>query len=157
MHLPDEQCENRDETLRAPAKLVSALKKLPQEEFFVPRTVDESILKAARKQLRPASKNRRNWWRLVPWAVGATTAVVVGLIMLQPQWVPPNVQAEARLQDLNHDGVIDVLDAFALARELEAGRTRPEARDLNGDGRTDQVDLGFLLAEVVRLDKGGRL
>ena len=57
-------------------------------------------------------------------------------------------------EDINHDGRVDILDAFQLARELESG-AKPAA-DLNGDGVVDQRDADLIAARAVRLEKGGR-
>lgn len=156
MHLPGDKFEENDKALRAPERLVGALKRLPRERVFVPRTVDDAVLAAARRQLRPEAKSGRGWWRLVPWAVGGAAAVIIGLITLQPGRDTPHDPVSARLEDLNNDGVLDVLDAFALAREIEVGVSRSDSRDMNGDGRTDRADVEFLLAKAVRLEKGGR-
>jgi hypothetical protein len=57
-------------------------------------------------------------------------------------------------EDLNHDGRVDILDAFQLARELRAGK-KP-AVDLNGDGVVDERDADVIATRAVSLEKGGR-
>ena len=58
--------------------------------------------------------------------------------------------------DLNHDGKVDILDAFALARELRTGVRPTPQMDLNGDGVVDERDVATLAAQAVSLGKGGR-
>jgi hypothetical protein len=60
-------------------------------------------------------------------------------------------------EDLNHDGRVDILDAFDLARTLKTrpGLTSP-VMDVNGDGVVDERDVTSLAARAVQLPKGGR-
>lgn len=65
--------------------------------------------------------------------------------------------------DLNHDGVVDVLDAYVLARTLEplGGRVKASSEalakagfslaDLNGDGYVDDLDVELIAARAVSL------
>ncbi|MDX2116784.1 MAG: dockerin type I repeat-containing protein [Planctomycetota bacterium] len=65
--------------------------------------------------------------------------------------------------DLNHDGVVDVLDAYVLARTLEplGGRVKAGSEalakagfslaDLNGDGFVDDLDVELIAARAVSL------
>jgi hypothetical protein len=57
-------------------------------------------------------------------------------------------------EDLNHDGRVDILDAFQLARELKSGKA--PKMDLNADGHTDASDVEVLARRSVSLEKGGR-
>jgi len=50
---------------------------------------------------------------------------------------------------------VDMLDAFALARELQQGRTPRPQLDLNGDGVVDERDVEVLAARAVTLETGG--
>ncbi len=65
----------------------------------------------------------------------------------------PAAGAEGRA-DVDSNGRVDILDAFRLARHIEA-RGRIEARwDLNGDGRIDRDDVDLVAFAAVRLEKG---
>lgn len=150
MQKPGDQFENRDEALEAPAKLVSALRQLPGEKIFVPPTTDEAVLRAARAQLSPTRKPRLNWLRFAPWAVGAAAGIVLLFLSLQTPRPTPGFARE----DLNRDGAVDILDAFALAKKLEAGASEAGV-DFNGDGKLDQQDVTALAAQAVALGKGG--
>ena len=151
MQKPDNQFNDRDEALEAPADLVSALRQLPREEIFVPPTIDEGLLRAARQHLSPAERPRITWWRWVPWASGAAAALVLLVLVLQSPRPGP---AFAR-EDLNRDGIVDILDAFALAKQLETGAASQANIDLTGDGTIDQRDVAALAAHAVALEKGG--
>lgn len=52
--------------------------------------------------------------------------------------------------DINVDGQLDILDAFALARKLHAGELDP-AHDITGDGFVNQADIDELAERAVRL------
>src|SRR5580765_8728407 len=74
---------NTDENLEAPPKLVAALRQIPQEPVFVPPTVDEALMKAARQHISPTEKKKPGWLRLMPWSV-ATAGLVVALFLAYP-------------------------------------------------------------------------
>ena len=150
MQTPGNQSEDRDEALEAPAKLVSALRQFPGEKIFVPPTTDKAILRAAQAQLSPARKPRLNWLRFAPWAVGGTAGIVLLFLSLHT----PKLTPEFAREDLNRDGTVDILDAFALAKKLEAG-VSSSGVDFNGDGKVNQQDVAALAAQAVSLGKGG--
>ena len=51
--------------------------------------------------------------------------------------------------DLDLNGRVDILDAFAMARQFRDGDT--EARDFNHDGRFDELDIDLVAREAVKL------
>ena len=157
MHTPDNNQHNPDEALEAPPKLVAALKRLPQEPVFIPPTADEAVLRAARKHLEGPRHSRPGWLRFMPWA--AATAAILLLVAIpqfakRPALAPARHSAFARW-DLNQDGRVDILDAFALARELKQGQARGLQRDANGDGVVDDRDVAAIAARAVKLERGG--
>jgi hypothetical protein len=76
------------------------------------------------------------------------------LFFVRPGPPPARDSAFAR-GDLNHDGHVDIVDAFALARQLKQGGTRNLQLDLNGDGVVDERDVAALAARAVKLEQGG--
>jgi hypothetical protein len=50
---------------------------------------------------------------------------------------------------------VDILDAFALARQLKQRGTKNLQLDANGDGVVDDRDVSALAARAVRLERGG--
>jgi hypothetical protein len=71
--------------------------------------------------------------------------------------VQRNLPSGYAREDLNRDGLIDIRDAFQLARELESGRAQAPALDFNGDGAVDRADADAIAAEAVSLARtGGR-
>jgi hypothetical protein len=156
MQLPDNHNDQPDEALEASPRLISALKGLPRQPVFVPPTADEAILRAARRHLAPPQEPRLKWFFLTPWL--AATAAVILLIAVMPQFFrkpapTPTASGFAR-EDVNHDGKVDILDAFALARQLKADANPSPQLDVNGDGVADERDVTALAARAVSLEKG---
>jgi hypothetical protein len=157
MQLPDNNQPPQDEALEAPPRLVAALKRLPQEPIFIPPTADEAVLRAARRHLNPPQQPRPGWFRFLPWvAAAAAILLLVALPQFSKQPAPgPARDSKFAQGDLNHDGRVDILDAFALARQLKQRGTKNLQLDANGDGVVDDRDVSALAARAVRLERGG--
>jgi hypothetical protein len=153
MQLPE---DNHSAENQAPAKLAAALKRLPEQPLFIPPLLDEAVLQAARRHLLRPTKPK--WFRLVPWTASAATAMLVlavgAYFLWQSHSVPGNGSSFAH-EDVNPDGQVDILDAFALARQIQAGGTIDRRYDINGDGVVDWRDVEAIAARAVRLGKGG--
>jgi len=91
-------------------------------------------------------------WRFAAWGGVAVAIIAVGVLV----WLGGHPRLAARPEDLNGDGVVDMLDAFALARELRDDPASHPQFDFNGDGVLDQQDVQALAARAVRLEDGGR-
>jgi hypothetical protein len=156
MKMTENGHDHEDESIQAPADLVSALRRLPREPLFVPPTVDEAILRAARRQLSPPESPRVVWLRWVPWLAAAAAAAL--LLVRIPGFHRTSIPVRLRvgIEDLNHDGRVDILDAFALARQLKSGASPDRHLDINGDGVVDERDVAAIAAQAVKLEKGGR-
>jgi len=138
-----------DEDLKAPPRLVAALQQAAKKELFIPPTIDETVTRLARQHLVKHERKRPSWLRLVLWSAAPATAMVVFLLLRHS---PGDFASE----DLNHDGKVDILDAFQLARELHSGSPPSPSHDVNGDGVVNQLDAERLAAHAVKLPKGGR-
>jgi Dockerin type I domain len=148
---PNQQDEDND--LQAPPGLIEVMGGLAKESVFIPPAINEAILGEA--GLRFAGVRRRvRRRRTTQWlALAASFVVAVWLAQLSLRSL--DAKREAR-GDLNHDGRVDVLDAFQLARELKQGKPLPKAMDLNGDGKVDEADVQIIAKRAVSLEKGGR-
>ncbi len=157
MRRPDNNEESSDR-LEVPPKLVVALKNLSEPRIFVPPTVDEAVLRAARKHFSKPEPRRFRWLPLMPWAVtaGATLAVV----LLAYHFIPGGTRSSQRpalvRADLKPGGQVDILDAFALAKLLQSGARLDPRLDFNGDGVVDERDVKAIAAQAVSLEKAGR-
>ena len=121
--------------------------------------VDAAIAAAARRDLRPVARPRRLVWRIAaPLAAAAAVAIAATVTFLQPSRVPaPRV---AIAGDLDGSGLIDVLDAYVLARSLQTNAALPGTvsegwGDINADGVVDRRDVDALAMQAVALE-GGR-
>lgn len=135
--------------LNAPPKLLAALHRSSRKPVFVPGFVDEKILTASRRHLEAT---RQSWFAL-PRLLMATATVVIAVGL--PWWLVNTFQGSpSRLAgDVNQDGRVDILDAFALARCLNSNPSACNKHDINGDGIIDQRDVDVLAARAVRLEK----
>ena len=143
-----------DEVLQAPQELIAAFSQLPPERIFVPRAIDEAVLREAGRKLAKPQSPKFPWRRFIPrFAMAASLVALLayGFIRHSSRSLAP---VSAR-EDLNHDGRVDILDAFALARQLKAGPVPGPGRDINGDGVVDERDVETIAAQAVRLGKGG--
>jgi len=177
--------QHKGENLKAPPRLAAALRQLPKKPIFVPPTVDEALMKAARQHLGPAERKRLGWFRLLPWSVATAGLAAVVLLALphakeklrgpgrstisrSTKSVPgESEQGDSGMQpqshgpayvreDLNGDGKIDILDAFLLAKKLRGVPFSDPNLDLNGDGVIDHRDVETIAARAVSLERRGR-
>ena len=127
----------------------------------VPREIDNAILADARQHLtthRPSVGRRKGWssWR---WGAMATTVAAAAVMCVV--WLPGDQsQSESaatdastmRDTDVNSDvdqnGRIDILDAFAMARRIRSGE---RIHDINSDGRFDELDVALVAQRAVML------
>lgn len=147
-----------DERLQAPPALVAALKNLPPAKVPVPAVVDAAILRHAREHLNdrrkvvaPAFTRRQQWLAI---AASLTILGVAIFLFTRPNAVTPPTTKFAR-EDINEDGQVDILDAYALSLKLDEGKTAP-AQDLNGDGKVDTQDAEAIAQKTVQLTGGTR-
>jgi hypothetical protein len=142
--------------LRAPAKLLGGLRQLANQSVFIPPATDESILLAARRHLSKPARAVRRWTILIP-AFGL--AAVIALLTILWHGVGHHRSAEQpefSREDINHDGQVDILDAFALAREIKTSTKPPSGMDVNGDGVVDEKDVETIATRAVKLGKDSR-
>ncbi len=115
-------------------ELGKRLRQAPAVE--VPAAIDAAVLLEARRRL---GRRRPRW---VPYVAAAAAAAVVTLLV----WPTPREQRAARP---------DIVDAYLLALQLEAGDPVDERWDLDGDGRVGRADVDRLLDGVVELQRRG--
>ncbi len=124
----------------------------------VPARTDKVILDHARRQLAKP----RHIIICLRWAAGAAAAAAVialGVILYQgpashnhQSSITNQRSVAAGRADIDGNGRVDILDAFRLARSIEArGPVNPQW-DLNGDGRVDKDDVDLIASAAVRLD-----
>lgn len=147
---PNQRDADRD--LQAPA-LIEALRGAAKETVFIPPTIDDVILSEAGSRLAGVRRRfgRRQAARWL--ALAASFVLAAWLIQLSFRFFDGTRPAR---EDFNHDGRVDVLDAFQLACELRQGKAPSKTMDLNGDGKVDEADVRIIAKRAVSLEKGGR-
>ncbi|HKA89667.1 MAG TPA: dockerin type I domain-containing protein [Haliangiales bacterium] len=107
----------------------------------IPPETDAFLEDAARMAARRLSARRRR--RVLLAAIPAAAAAALALFL--------TLRAPRDARDVNGDGRIDILDAFALARAIErGGALRPEW-DFNGDHAIDRADVDLCAHRAVEL------
>jgi hypothetical protein len=162
-----------------PEPLRQAMRELEARPVQVPPGVDAAVLAEARRQLRPTTEvpaavggrqgagRWRVWmWRIAPVAAAATVVVAVwlGAFGGADRSAPgPQVNRfPAPQADVDGSGTVDVLDAYRLALDLQAGRivSGHAGGDADGNGVVDAHDVEWITRTIVRLDpasEAGRL
>ncbi len=139
----------------APQKLVGELRKLYGEDLSVPAAVDEAIVARAAQRLA----RRRPAVTLLRWLPVAAAAAAIILVVLLPlsikehQPEPPVGTKLAIREDFDRNGEVDILDAFALAREMEKALEPRSDWDINGDGMVDEKDVDTIALAAVSLER----
>lgn len=129
----------------------------------VPPGVEGEIWARARAHF--ARRRRVNL--ILAWAGAASAAAAVLVLVLllknDPQMTqiaqikkdgPAPVSTMATREDIDGNGRVDILDAFALARRVESGPAAGHGSDLDGDGQTGQSDVKLIALAAVRLERG---
>jgi len=136
------------------------LRRLYQPPVDVPAHTDAAIRAALRLGFAESRRKRLVLTRrLGPFAAVAAAAAVVLLVLwlatVGPTSSPPQ-PAVARTDpaDLDQNGTVDILDAFDLARRLEAGEVVDSTLDFNADGAIDARDVDRIALRAVSLTPG---
>ena len=134
-----------------PPGLEERLRGLGGARLLVPPDIDAAILAQARRQLQGAGRARRG--RFLPRWLAAAAAVTFCAWLGYHGFQRRSAAPVAR-EDVNGDGRVDILDAFAVARRLQQGPVTGLEFDFNGDGVVDRRDVDAIAAAAVKLGKG---
>jgi hypothetical protein len=145
---------NSESAAEAPQALKDALVGLRSGHVFVPPAVDDAVLSAARRHFARRPQSTRQG-RVLRFAWAAAAVLVLGVMLSRVVFGPgPAREQLITRAQFEHGAAVDILNAFALARRLEAGVV-PADYDLNADGVVDRRDVDVLAARAVRLAGGG--
>ena len=139
----------------APQRLIEDLRAVFGRDVSVPPEVDEAILARARRRF----SRRRPRVLVLRW--GAAAAAAACLVLAVNLWGPggerpaamEGLAAVAR-EDFDRNGRVDILDAFALARRIEASERIGREWDLDGNGAVDRGDVDLVAMAAVNLERG---
>ena len=138
---------NTDLETSAPRKLVEDVRALYGTRVAVPAHVDDAVLRMAQRRFA----RRRRLARALRWGVAGVAAAAVLLALIFWPGLRP---ADAIREDIDRNGRVDVLDAFTLARSIEAPDGVKKEWDLNGDGVVDRRDVDTVALAAVSLKRG---
>ncbi len=148
-----EDLEPKGEQLQ---KLRKDLRSIARGHVEIPPQVDQAVLQEAMKALARPKRTRSNAVEPVAWiAAAASVALVVwiGAMLRSTTTAPQQTTVAATPSDLDHNGRVDILDAFHLARQLDADIV-PTLGDINSDGRIDRADVEAIAMKAVTLTQG---
>ena len=156
-----------------PAGLAGELRGLCRVPVSVETRVDEAVLAIARERAAVGARRVAGVRRMTRWGMVAAAGLAVGVFLIaRTAWQGRSRPGHITLaQDINGDGVVDILDALALERAIEAQkpneprasatgrqglpaatpRSRSGLVDLNGDGVVDRRDVDLIAMQAVGL------
>jgi len=134
--------------------LAADLKRLYRSPGPVPEAVDRAVLAEFKLRMGP-----RPYRRVLHRTVAAVAAIVLLCAVLsvlmrvrQPALDQPVVTDMYTVSmDLDHNGQVNVLDAFMLARDLKDRLEINAQWDVNNDGAVDQADVDYIAQAAVRI------
>ena len=156
--------------LDPPPSLSRELRGVYRAGAAVPADRDRAVLAAARGRAG-VIRARRARMRVLA-RIGAVAGLAAAVAVAAVVWprsgtrTAPMAQSGRDPRDVNGDGVVDILDAFAVARAVEGGGSEEERRvraagrapmgaDFNGAGVVDRRDAESIAVSVVRLGPPG--
>jgi hypothetical protein len=129
------------------------LARLNEPGIAVPPELDEVILSGAKN----AFNSRRRKWMIIQrigagLAAAAVLAIAVHIFLPSPHSTGPIERPQlAQVADINHDGRVDILDAYVVARHIAQHDSLDKAWDINGDGIVDQKDVDLIATLAVHV------
>ena len=125
------------ESIELPSDVVEGLKRLNTSVAVLTPAVDRRVSKAASAHFAQRPDSTRPAAR--PWALAGTLAasLVVGVFLARMQG---ELEPALLANDIDGSGVVDILDAFALARVN------------GGSAETPQAEIDALIMDIVALN-----
>ena len=122
---------------------------LPPPATAIPAARDAAILALVDASSRRIT-NRRRWLLAGSGAALVAAAAILFLVLRPADRIDPT-SATFSSTDINHDHQVDILDAFALARIVDAGLPTATEWDFNRDEVIDHADVDWVARQVVTL------
>ncbi len=138
-------CSAHIERLAALAAELSA----PPPASAIPTARDENILALIDASARRIA-NRRRWLVAGSGAALVAAAALLFLLLRPANPISPTGETFAST-DINRDRQIDILDAFALARIVDAGLPTTAEWDFNDDNAIDHADVDWVARQAVAI------
>lgn len=156
-----------------PPAIIDALRELDGPAVMPDPLRDADVISGARRHLAGVAqveRKRRNLRLFFAGGAGGALAAAAMIAFVVLVWNPANkpmasqdhfAATESSIADaidpvdLDANGSIDILDAYALAKKIQQGEPSI-ANDFNNDGRIDQLDIDLIANQAVQLDTGER-
>lgn len=137
------------------AKLAADLRRLRQSTASeIDPAIDASIRDEIRNHFAKRRFGRSQYRNARPWfAVAAAVLLALSVwafTLSLPRAGSPAI-AQRNPADVDRNGAVDILDAFALARHLKVDVLADTSLDFNGDGTIDQRDVDVIAMQAVSL------
>ncbi len=130
-----------DEDLDLPDELIQGLARLDKAVAVMSPDADRRIAEAARVHFGERPRRARSAGRRWAMAGSLAASLLVGVLFWRAQTPVEDLRVASVANDIDGSGVVDILDAFALARMQAADRT-PAA----------QAEIDALSMRIVALD-----
>ena len=148
-----------EDASETPPRFVAALRARFAREVHIPAEVDARILAHATSRL--SGGKRRvfviRWAAVSAAAAAALLAVLLSLPAKDAPHMASSVRAVSAKEDIDGDGKVDIVDAFVLAKHMEASRGLEPQYDFNADGTVDRKDVDVVAMAAVSLNRRGVL
>ncbi len=153
-----EQKEQFDDNfdLKVSGKLKNDLDSLFKPRFEIPQEVDIAILNKASQKLTRS----RSGMRMLRWIgpIAAAAAIILFVYISKDEFGVKKykaVQTEVAASistDFDHNGRVDILDAFKLAKLIQSEKSVDKKWDINGDGFVNEDDVDDIAIVAVSLN-----
>jgi Dockerin type I domain len=154
--MPLQDNPNPDET-RLPDELADRLSTIHDPQLFVPPDIDQAILAKARVKFGVTDRQTGRPWLRLAAPLAAAASIVLGVWIVWPSTTTPLISPPiAIVGDIDQNGSVDILDAFALARHIDAGQPTSANWDITADGQVDRADVLAITTIAVSLSGKSR-
>lgn len=153
-----------------PPAIIDALRELDGPAVMPDVRHDADVFSGARQHLAQIHRKNRNLRLFFAGSIGGAlaAAAMVGIVVylgnppgnaeqeradLAMKESVPTFTQTAEPGDIDHSGSVDILDAYALARQIEQGQASKQL-DLNRDGSIDQRDIDLIVGQAISLNPG---
>ena len=129
--------KSESEPIELPSDLIREMKRLDKSLAVLTPDVDRRVAAAAAEHFRQRPERARPATRRWAMASGLAASLVIGVFLVRLQTTPG---PEPLANDIDGSGVVDILDAFALARMNQ------------GPPAAAQAEIDALITNIVALN-----